>query len=275
MTLTSLIDDSSRCGFPTEHGLSLHIACADGRNLLFDMGQSPMFVRNAERLGIPLAEVNEASISHGHNDHGGGLAAFLAVNKKARVYIHRKAFVPHFSRHTEGLHDISLDKTLKDNPRLVLCGDTTEMPSGAFLFTTPFHPDDTPLPPGSERLLTDEGSPDSFSHEQSLIIKEGPHTVLFAGCAHRGIVNIIRQATRLIGHTPTLVVGGMHLSRHGLSPTEEDAAITRLAADLNAFPECRFLTMHCTGLTQYDKLRNLLGSRITYLSCGEQYVLQR
>lgn len=273
MTLTSLIDDTSRCGYPTEHGLCLHIACADGRNLLFDMGQSPMFVRNAERLGISLAEVSEASISHGHNDHGGGLAAFLAVNKKARVYIHREAFAPHFSRHAEGLHDISLDKTLKDCPRIVLCDDTAETPSGALLFTTPPHPDDAPLPPGSERLLSDEGSPDSFSHEQSLIIEEGPHTVLFAGCAHRGIVNIIRQATRLIGHAPTLVVGGMHLSRHALSPAEEDAAITRLAADLNAFPTCRFLTMHCTGLVQYDKLRNLLGSRIDYLSCGEQYTI--
>ena len=42
----------------------------NGINILFDMGQSGLFVSNAVRLGINLANVDMAVISHGHYDHG-------------------------------------------------------------------------------------------------------------------------------------------------------------------------------------------------------------
>ena len=39
MTITSLVENTSRENFPVEHGLSLHIRLEDGRQILFDMGQ--------------------------------------------------------------------------------------------------------------------------------------------------------------------------------------------------------------------------------------------
>ena len=50
------------------HGLSLYLETADHR-ILFDMGPGDEIAHNARNLGIDLAAVDLASISHGHYDH--------------------------------------------------------------------------------------------------------------------------------------------------------------------------------------------------------------
>ena len=84
MKITALIENTSARGLPTEHGLSLFVETAE-RKFLFDMGQTDLFARNAETLGIDLTTVDFAVLSHGHYDHGGGLKAFLALNDHAPV----------------------------------------------------------------------------------------------------------------------------------------------------------------------------------------------
>ena len=107
MKITSLVENTSTVGMPVEHGLSLYIQLDNGRNILFDMGQRRLFAENAERLGLAIADIDMAIISHGHYDHGGGLRAFLEINDKAKVYIHNDAFQPHYSLKEDGMwfHD--------------------------------------------------------------------------------------------------------------------------------------------------------------------------
>ena len=104
MKIITLMEDTA-CApdFACEHGLSFYIE-ANGKKLLFDMGQTGLFLQNAAACGVQLDEVDTAFISHGHYDHGGGLAAFLGVNDHAPVYLHEKAFEPHFSRKPEGIY---------------------------------------------------------------------------------------------------------------------------------------------------------------------------
>ena len=94
MKLTVLTENTSRYGLPAEHGLSLYIE-ANGRKMLFDMGQTGLFAENAQALGIDLSLVEFAVISHGHYDHGGGLKRFLEMNSKAPVYISSRAVGGH------------------------------------------------------------------------------------------------------------------------------------------------------------------------------------
>ena len=51
-----------------EHGLSLFIQ-TQNKNILFDMGQTNLFAKNASLLGINLQTVDFAILSHGHYDH--------------------------------------------------------------------------------------------------------------------------------------------------------------------------------------------------------------
>lgn len=127
MTITSLVENTSREDFPVEHGLSLHIRLEDGRQILFDMGQGNLFARNAEHLGLRLSKVDMAIVSHGHYDHGGGLGTFLEINRHAPVYLNNHAFEPHYSLRDKGLAYIGLNPKLKGNERLISCEEVVSI----------------------------------------------------------------------------------------------------------------------------------------------------
>lgn len=104
MKFTLLLDNKTedvRCR--AEWGLSVLIETR-GRRILLDSGPSGLFAENAARLGIDLAEVDAAVISHGHYDHTEGIPAFVACNEKAPIYLHRQALGTFFGE-THGLVD--------------------------------------------------------------------------------------------------------------------------------------------------------------------------
>ena len=77
-----------------KHGLSLY-AETEKHKILFDMGPNELFLKNAEALGVNIADIDIAVISHGHVDHCGGLKYFLEKNRKAKIYIRPQALEAH------------------------------------------------------------------------------------------------------------------------------------------------------------------------------------
>lgn len=272
MTITSIIENTTSKALHVEHGLSLYIAKDDGQRVLFDMGLSGMFAHNAKALGLSIADVDVAVISHGHYDHGGGLKTFFEQNDKARVYIHKDAFQPHFSLRDTGLRFIGIEKEWAKYEHLVFCDKQTEIAKDMTLFADVAG--DCCYPHGNRLLFGPaETENDDFRHEQNLIIKEADKVVLFAGCAHRGIVNILRKAEKVAGKAPDHVFAGMHLVKSGLAESEENGFIQSLASELTKYKDTLFHTMHCTGEEQYRKLKSLMGSQIEYLACGDSITI--
>ena len=95
----------------TEPALSMYVE-ANGKKILFDAGMTDNFAENAQKLGVDLSQVDLVVLSHGHDDHGGGLPKFLEQNQNAPVYINRHAFRPFYARQTK---DLSLPAMLKDH----------------------------------------------------------------------------------------------------------------------------------------------------------------
>ena len=120
MKITALMENtSSSPDIACEHGLSLYIeAC--GKKILFDMGQSDAFAQNAKRLGVDLAAVDVAILSHGHYDHGGGVLTFFEENDRAPLYVSERAFAQHYNG-TEKY--IGLDPRIEKSERVVRTGD--------------------------------------------------------------------------------------------------------------------------------------------------------
>ena len=108
MKITVLVENTtSNQKLNVEHGLSLYIE-TDKHHILFDAGDSNLFLENAKKLNIDLSLVDIFILSHGHHDHGGGLNAFLEINDKANIYVQHHAFSPHFSLRRGTYVDISV-----------------------------------------------------------------------------------------------------------------------------------------------------------------------
>ena len=111
MKVTVLMENTALegCGLTPEHGLSLYIEYR-GRKLLLDAGASEKFADNAQALGVDLAAVELAVLSHGHNDHAGGLGQFFRLNRQAPVYICAGAAGPVYAEHPDGRRFIGIDR---------------------------------------------------------------------------------------------------------------------------------------------------------------------
>ena len=244
MRIVTLVENTALPGFAAEHGLSLYIETGDTR-ILFDMGQTDTFEKNADILGIDLAKVDFAVISHGHYDHGGGLEAFFRRNPHAPVYVSPYFLEGHYNRQGK---NIGLNPALRDNPRLRF-EDLNGKP-GIDLCTLNLPPED------SDGMFLLGGQPEVFRHEQYLRIQEGEKTVLFSGCSHKGIVQIAQA------FAPDVLVGGFHLMRK-----EDPKVLRRIARELLRFPT-RYATGHCTGVKQFEIMKAIMADRLDYWPAG-------
>ena len=252
-----------------KHGLSLYIE-TETHKILFDMGPNDLFLKNAERLGVDLADIDTAVISHGHVDHGGGLRYFLAKNQKAKIYLRPQAVEKHYVKVLGLPFYAGLDRSLVSGDRFVFTEECHKIDDEIMLFSQVSGA--FPLPGSDGNLFVKADgkmAPDDFGHEQNLIVSSGDKRVLLCGCAHAGIVNIVRKAQALIGEAPAAVVGGFHLYEPAARRYESDAYIDRVAASLAECPSA-YYTCHCTGEKACEKMKGRLGACLTYLRTGAE-----
>lgn len=254
MKITALSENTTlNKSFSSEHGLSLYIE-TESNKILFDMGQSDLFIDNADKLDIHLAEVDLAVLSHGHYDHGGGLNAFLSVNDKASVYVNRYAFGEYYNG-TEKY--IGLDPTLANNGRLVFTDDYCRISDSLSLLSCNDRQKNIDFGSfGLNKFENGKMIPDDFLHEQYLLIEENDKRVLISGCSHKGIINIAKW------FEPDVLVGGFHFSKLPLD--DKLAEYARTLDSLNV----TFYTCHCTGEAQYSFMKERM-QRLNYIHCGE------
>ena len=262
MKLTVLTENTTcREDLGAEHGLSLYLETG-ARKLLFDAGQSGLFAKNAEKLGVDLKKVDTFVLSHGHYDHGGGLCTFLDLNKTAKIYASDLCFGDFYNGPDKY---IGLNPILRDNMRILPVSDKKSLGDGLTLY--PGRLVVTPRKVESYGLYFRCGHlwvPDTFLHEQYLLIEEEGKRILISGCSHRGIVNIAEH------FHPDILIGGFHFKK--LDPQKDQAVLKEAAEALLTLPT-RYYTCHCTGTEQYEYLKTIMGDRIQYLSTGAQLTL--
>lgn len=231
-----------------EHGLSLYLE-TQNHKILFDAGQSGAFADNAEKLGMNLAQVDFAVLSHGHYDHSGGLWKFLEINGQGPVYVSSHAFEPHYS--AKGY--IGVDPALKNHDRIRYVAEETNLAEGITLYMLGSAPMDTA---GLQMEENGVRKPDDFRHEQYLMIEEQGKRILISGCSHKGILNIV-DAFR-----PDILIGGFHFMK-----IEDEETLKAAAKKLLEY-DTIYYTGHCTGRKQYDHLKDIMGEKLHYIAAG-------
>lgn len=253
MRWTVLVDNrTTHCeGVGTEHGLSVLLE-TERYSILLDTGASDLLVRNAERLGVDLSDVDYVFISHGHSDHAGGLRYFLERNHKAQVIVSPDAMSGKFYSKRDRLHSITAEWPRVESDRLLFVNETCTIADDIHIIA--HIPQIHPMPKGNKYLyveVANEYVHDDFRHELTLYV-DG---LLFTGCAHSGLENILAACPWAV-HT---VLGGFHL----LDGQETEEELSALAERLKAnYPTTQFYTSHCTGDHAFEMMQGVMGNTL-------------
>jgi 7,8-dihydropterin-6-yl-methyl-4-(beta-D-ribofuranosyl)aminobenzene 5'-phosphate synthase len=275
--ITTLIENSpsdSDAQLTAEWGLSLHVA-VNGRQILFDTGATGAFARNAERLSVNPAAVDAAVLSHHHFDHGGGLKRFFELNAGARVHLGR---MPEgecwFKRLLLLKRYIGLDTSLFGThaERFSEVIEPVEILPDVFLL--PEIGGAHARPAGNRSLCLRDARgfrPDDFRHEIVMVIKEKDQLVVFTGCSHSGVLNMIAKAATAFPGVPIkAVIGGFHMVSvppfNTLADSADDVAAVGRAV-LN-YPVGMTWTGHCTGAKAFEVLKRVMGDRLKAMKTG-------
>ena len=277
MKIITLIENSkleNNEDLVAEHGFSLHIS-RNGRQVLFDTGASDSFYRNAKQMGVDIQAVDMAVISHHHFDHGGGLSIFLKSNQKAKVYLRSRVDGDCYFRAFGIVRKyIGLDKDLFQMypDRFIFVDEFTEIAPDIFIFTK--IGSSYPLPKGNRYLYLQKGSKrilDPFEHELIMVIKEEDGLVIFTGCSHNGMFNMIETvANHFQGFPIKAVIGGFHLVGLPMFNTMAGSKrdVNNIGEEMLRFHIEKVYTGHCTGSKAYQVLKRILGKKLEYLHTG-------
>ncbi|MDO5324756.1 MAG: MBL fold metallo-hydrolase [Clostridia bacterium] len=270
MHLRVLMDNIEWNGLIGEWGLSLLIDYA-GHSILLDAGATGRFVENARAMGVNLKDVECCVLSHGHYDHADGFERFFEENDHAKVALQRAASQRYYGKKWIFRRYIGVDRDmLRDfRERFHFVDGAQELLSGAHLIPHSTAGLEAIAARGclymrSGRRLT----PDSFLHEQSLVLEEDGSLVIFNSCSHAGPDNIIREVRDALPDKPIRAyVGGLHLFH--LSEDE----VCALAERIRQTDVERIVTGHCTGTRAYELLRRELGEGVVQMHSGMELEL--
>lgn len=238
------------------------------------MGPDYHFALNAEKLGVDLSQVDIAVLSHGHYDHGGGLMAFLALNDHAPVFLREKAFGDYYSLAGDHPHYIGLNTALREyEERLIFTEDLCRIDEELTLIAG-VHDEMNALAASAKlkERVGEDWLADDFSHEQDLIVETEGKALVFAGCAHAGIVHIVRAAKEQLGRWPDAVFGGFHLFQLDPENPDSDALVDSIGRQLLEGTTV-YYTGHCTGDYAYNRLKAILGDRLRPMQGGSVELL--
>jgi 7,8-dihydropterin-6-yl-methyl-4-(beta-D-ribofuranosyl)aminobenzene 5'-phosphate synthase len=277
MKITALIENNrveERDDLCPEFGLSLHVE-VNGSRILFDMGSSAAFASNAEVLGIDLADVGVAVVSHHHFDHGGGLERFFELNDRALVFLRQGPLVDRYFKAFGVIkRSIGLDLDLLGRfpRRIEYVEDMRVVAPGVYLLTGIGSVHDRPR--GNRRLFMNSAGvlvPDPFDHELMMVVHEDDGMVVFSGCSHHGILNLIDAARAQFPRVPIKAVfGGFHLI--GLpfynSMAASRAEVRDIGWQVMDKVDGTVYSGHCTGKKAFGVLAGVMGENLKAFHTG-------
>ncbi|GFI62212.1 ribonuclease BN [Clostridiales bacterium] len=213
MQLTVLMDNNTHIDqyYAGEPAVSYFIE--DGsRKILFDAAYSGVFMKNAKAMGIQLEDVTDIVISHGHNDHTGGLKELFKTSFKKRPLFtsHPDVFL---KRNENGL-DIGSPVTreyIAQRAELRLTKKPIKISENIMFLGE--------IPDVYERRYAigkceknGHWTDDFLFDDSALVYIDGDSIFIITGCSHSGICNIIEYGKSITGRGKVSgVIGGLHL----------------------------------------------------------------
>lgn len=206
------------------------------KTILFDTGgDSSMLLSNMAKLAIDARDVDVIMVSHIHQDHLGGLAGFLKKNSQVTVYLPE-----HFPDSIKSIVRQSGAKLIDVHEVLEICKNA---------YST--------------------GELGTWIKEQSLIIESAEGLVVITGCAHPGVVNVVREAKKLLKSDVHLVLGGFHLCWMNAFQ------IRSIVDDVREQGVERVAPCHCSGDLARNSFEKTYGTNFIKVGVGSRLEIER
>ena len=230
MKLTVLVDNNTLIDryFYGEPGVSYFIADEDKR-ILFDVGYSDVFIRNAQKMNIDLLNIDFLVLSHGHLDHTWGLDPLIKLYteaiiekidyKKPTLVAHPLAFL---TKAVNGLGEIGSlisEEKLFKHFKLKSSKDPVCLTEKlVFLGQIERKNDFEAKSPIGKIVKPNFEEDDYLMDDSALVYKSSGGLVIITSCSHAGICNIVEYAKKICEDNRIIdIVGGFHL----LNPSKE------------------------------------------------------
>ena len=264
MKLKVLIDNNTLIDryFLAEPGVSYYIE-DEGKKILFDVGYSDAFIKNANKMEIDLMNLDYLIISHGHLDHTWGLMPLFNLYTE-RIFENQNYNKPKLVAHKETFYSKTYDgdeigslideDKLKNHFSIELSNKPVWITEnlvflGEIERTNDFE-NKTPIGKVHHNGITKD---DYLLDDSALAYKTENGIAVITGCSHAGICNIIEYAKKICNDDRIIdVIGGFHL----LEPEEE--VITKTVDYFENQNIKEIHACHCTDLDSKIKLSKVV-----------------
>jgi len=226
--------ESAHEGLKSGWGFS---ALVDG-HLLFDTGENGEFLeQNVKTMAVDVSSVDTVVISHDHWDHVGGLEYVVQnASHLKKIYI------------CPGLDPVFKKKAASFQIDVVEADHFTRITNRIY---------------STGQILC--AYKDQPLAEQALIIQTDKGFSVMTGCAHPGIVEILKKVkSQLSLKEFYTVIGGFHLKNH--TPEE----IEKIVQEFIALKVRRVAPLHCTGSEAQNIFKKTYKDRCFMLKIGDK-----
>lgn len=252
-----------------EHGFACLVDSGAGR-LLFDTGRGLTLLHNLATLGIDPKSIDAVVLSHGHDDHTGGLLPLLQRTGSRPVFAHPGIFAERFFVRDGERRSIGLSAGRAGleaaGARFRYLDECSEIAGG--LWFSGFVPRTSKVESGDPCLVQEspksgEMIADPFEDDAALAIETPKGLVILLGCAHAGLINTVEHFRRQLGgRSLHAIIGGTHLGPAG------EPQFKATLQYLDALGATRLGVSHCTGQTRGALLHDRFPDRVFFASAG-------
>ena len=199
-----------------------------GKKVLFDTGgDEGKLLFNLKALAIDPQDVDAIALSHNHWDHTAGVEALIGEGYKGTFYFGR-SFPEEFKQRLK-----------KRNIKFFPVGEITQVAPG--IFTGP--------------QMQKRGP-----EEISLTVQTPRGLVIITGCAHPGIVEIVREIKEILNKDIYLVMGGFHL--------EISLGLGKIISEFKALGVKKVGPCHCSGQRAINLFEQKFGKDFIRIGTG-------
>ena len=211
-------------------------SCLVDNCVLFDTGEKPEYLLNNMRLlGVDLSCIEAVVISHDHWDHVGGLWNILNIRKGLKVYA-CPGFSGSFKDNVNKLQGrlIEADKFTQVMDKIHVTGEIPGIHSGRYLA------------------------------EQALVVQTENGITVITGCAHPGIIEMIKKVKQEYpGEQINCVFGGFHLS------DKDQSSIELIVSEFKKMGIRKAGPAHCSGKEAEKMFANEYKSNYLNIMAGQ------